>query len=80
MLRKVLLSLAITALFGASSLMAAGEFNLQSAKEKAKEQLNKQIKVLEGAKECVEKSSNKAEFSACKEKTKIDLQAVKKTK
>jgi hypothetical protein len=79
-MRKVLLPLTLAALFTTSSLMAAGEFNLQSAKEKAKEQLNKQIKVLEGAKECVEKSSNKAEFSACKEKTKIDLQAVKKSK
>ena len=54
--------------------------NIGNVKSKAIQSIEKEIQILKDAKECVNKASNKAEFEACKEKTKIDLQAARSSK
>jgi hypothetical protein len=54
--------------------------DIEKAKQRATEHLNKEIKVLEDAKTCVNAAKNKAELTACREKAKIDLKAAKASK
>ena len=77
---KIKARLILASLLIATSSLMAAEFNLDNAKSKAKDSLDKEIKVLESAKQCVESAKNKTEFEACRQKAKIDLKAVKSSK
>lgn len=74
------LRLSLLSLFAAASLFAAGGFDLDKAKQRASNKLDKEIKVLQDAKTCVSAAKNEAEFKACREKAKIDLKAVRASK
>lgn len=74
------LRLSFLSLFAAASLFAAGGFDLDKAKQRASSKLDKEIKVLQDAKTCVNGAKNEAEFKACREKAKIDLKAVRASK
>jgi hypothetical protein len=74
------LRLSFLSLVATATLFAAGSFDLDKAKQKATDKLDKEIKVLQDAKTCVNAAKNQAEFKACREKAKIDLKAVKASK
>jgi hypothetical protein len=75
MVLKIVSICAVAAL----SIFAAesGSFDLGKAKSRATENLDKEMKVLNDAKNCVSAAKSKAELQACREKAKIDLKAVK---
>lgn len=68
-----------TMLLGAVVLLGAegAGFDIDKAKKRATENIDREIKILENAKGCVAGAKTKAELQACREKAMIDLQAAK---
>gem|GEM_PF-2465739 len=68
----------IVSIISSSILMAEPQNqNIERMKSRAIENLDKEIRILNDAKNCVSSATNKEEFQACREKTKIDLKAAR---
>lgn len=70
----------VGACLSASILVFAAEganFDVNKAKSRAIETLDKDIKILNDAKSCVSAAKSKADFQACRDKAKTELKAAK---